>query len=1450
MKIRYFFIVIWMLVLVNPLIGEWSIGIYRGKTPFQLSNPTGLDNPVLSAANVTDRNASFVADPFIIRESNTWYLFMEVLSSGRGEIGYATSRDGYSWKYQQIILSESFHLSYPYVFNFNGQYYMIPETNEANSIRLYRALEFPTLWQFEGILVDGQPFVDSSIVYYENRWWLFTSTVSNRYLYLYSSDNLFGPYSEHPASPVVNNNPAFARPGGRVIFNNGHVYRYAQDNRDSYGKAVRAIEITELTLSRYAESLVGTPPVVEASGFGWNRDGMHQVDPIEISPGQWIAAVDGNGIPPILPPQFDQMPQSIIDSPTDNISIYAGDWITFAGTGTDVYGNLPFSYHWHFGDPSISDAIAEDPGPIQFNTPGVYNVQFTVINGSGQSDPTPATVAVTVLDPYIPQNIPQTSWSVRYVDSQELAGANGAAVNAIDGNRQTIWHTAWSSGSAPLPHEIQIDLGDVYEVSGFRYLPRQDGELNGRIGQYEFYVSMDGADWESVAAAGTFSNDATEKEIRFGARVGRYVRLRALTEANGGPWTSMAELNVLGIPYYVTGHRVSGMVTRSGAPLDGVVLIGLPGNPTTNALGVYSCTVADGFSGTATPSLVGNIFTPPIRTYTNVTSDQTSQDYTAILLTYSITGTVTRGGVGLQNVVMSGLPGSPATNASGVYTATVDYGFSGTATPTLAGNTFTPPSRTYSNVTSNQTGQDYTATLLTYTISGAVTRGGVGLQNVVMSDLPGSPATNASGIYTATVDYGFSGTATPTLAGNTFTPPSRTYSNATSNQTGQDYTATLLTYTITGTVTRGGAGLQNVVMSGLPGSPATNASGVYTATVDYGFSGTATPVLAGYTFVPPSRTYSSVTVNQIDQDYAASTVMLSISGTVAYNGSGLQDVVISGLPGSPATNASGVYTATINYGFSETVTPTLTNYTFTPPSRTYSNVTSNQTGQDYTAALVPPPVILLSRSTLKYGATSAFKTSDQKFIISNAGSHTLDWSITDNAAWLSCSPVSGTGENEITVSLDQTGLAPDTYNAAITVSSTSATISPQTVNVTLIVMPASMVANPAGSFDTPADGTTGITGAIPVTGWALDDIEVTRVEIKRDPAAADPPEARGEDGLVFIGDAVFVEDARPDVEQAYPSLPLNYRAGWGYMLLTYGLPDQGNGSYKLYAFAHDKDGHRIGLGNKTIQCDNANATKPFGTIDTPNQGGTISGTYTNFGWVLTPMPNEIPRDGSTIGVYIDGVYVNHPVYNQYRADIATSFPGFANSDRAVGLYDIDTTQYANRVHTIGWLVSDNVGNTDGIGSRFFTVFNAASPNSAAQVANTQGLRIALSPEEILRLPARSSSVQFRQGASSAERWQLGRMNREGTNAVQIREVDRVEIQLGQSGNIQGFMVVGKDLRPLPAGSTLDGRSGTFYWQPGPGFKGDYNFIFIGENADGKPIKTSLTVTIAAKSHAF
>ncbi|MEU7604647.1 discoidin domain-containing protein [Streptomyces sp. NPDC041003] len=150
----------------------------------------------------------------------------------------------------------------------------------------------------------------------------------------------------------------------------------------------------------------------------------------------------------------------------------------------------------------------------------------------------------------LPSSAPvdRSAWTLAHADSQETAAENGAAAGAFDGNPATLWHTAWSGPKpAALPHEIQIDLGARYALDGLGYLPRQDGGVNGRIGGYEVYVSDTTADWGPPVASGTFPDTAAAKTAALSPKTGRYLRLKALTEAGGrGPWTSAAEISLTG----------------------------------------------------------------------------------------------------------------------------------------------------------------------------------------------------------------------------------------------------------------------------------------------------------------------------------------------------------------------------------------------------------------------------------------------------------------------------------------------------------------------------------------------------------------------------------------------------------------------------------------------------------------------------------------------------------------------------------------------------------------------------------------------------------------------------------------------------------------------------------------------------------------------------------------
>ncbi len=499
---------------------------------------------------------------------------------------------------------------------------------------------------------------------------------------------------------------------------------------------------------------------------------------------------------------------------------------------------------------------------------------------------------------------------------------------------------------------------------------------------------------------------------------------------------------------------------------------------------------------------------------------------------------------------------------------------------------------------------------------------------------------------------------------------------------------------------------------------------------------------------------------------------------------------------------------------------------------------------------VPIPTMVISRERFNFTyIMGASPPPSQTLRIGNSGAGSLNWTATDDAEWLTCNPPSAMGNAVVTILIDPTGLAVGTYNATITISDLLATNSPQTIAVYLTVKNSTQDQLPFGSFDTPADNST-VMSSVPVTGWVLDDVGVESVKIYRDPLAG------GGKALVYIGDALFVEGARPDIENAYPDYPCNYKAGWGYMMLSNFLPDGGNGTFKLYAIARDSFGKEVTLGTKTIICDNANAVKPFGAIDTPTQGGTASGTkFINWGWALTPKPNSIPTDGSSINVYIDGVKVGNPEYNIYRADIANLFPDYANSGGAIGYFFLDTTQYADGVHTIQWTARDFAGNSDGIGSRYFTIQNTGESRTQAagnrvQHASSHWLP---APGSLSRIPVDlTGPIRVKTGFNKTIQPQKRSSLKEEITFIETRELEPLEIHFGEGVQVlTGCLVVnngqGTQTRALPIGSTLDRQRGIFYWSPGLAFAGNYVFDFvIKEGSAGKVKRKKLNIKIRPK----
>jgi len=270
---------------------RWSIGLYRGVALNSLAPHPEATNPVLAPEDVTDIDAWFVADPFLLQRDSGYVMFFEVMgrSDRKGRIGLARSQDGIAWSYVGIVLDAPHHLSYPYVFEWNGTVYLLPETAERGAVTLYAAGRFPDRWTSRHTLLHGR-YADPSIAFADGRWWLFVAQ-GNGTLELFSSTRLAGPYRAHPGSPVVLNDPCAARPAGRVFVMGDRLIRSAQVCDPIYGTGVSLFEITVLTPTRYEERPLGQ--ILGATGCSWNAAGMHHLDAVRLDDGSFLATVDG-----------------------------------------------------------------------------------------------------------------------------------------------------------------------------------------------------------------------------------------------------------------------------------------------------------------------------------------------------------------------------------------------------------------------------------------------------------------------------------------------------------------------------------------------------------------------------------------------------------------------------------------------------------------------------------------------------------------------------------------------------------------------------------------------------------------------------------------------------------------------------------------------------------------------------------------------------------------------------------------------------------------------------------------------------------------------------------------------------------------------------------------------------------------------------------------------------
>jgi len=203
----------------------------------------------------------FWADPHVFFRDDIYYIFIEeyLYKTKKAHISLIEMQQSGKYSDPVKVLEEPFHLSYPHVFTYNGIVYMIPETRRAKSINLYQCTGFPAEWKHQATLIDSVDAVDSTILFHKNKWWLFTNiaepqgTSQHNELYLFYSDNLLShTWKSHPMNPVISDVKR-ARPAGKIIEQNGILYRPSQCCIPRYGYGLKINEIVVLTENDYSE---------------------------------------------------------------------------------------------------------------------------------------------------------------------------------------------------------------------------------------------------------------------------------------------------------------------------------------------------------------------------------------------------------------------------------------------------------------------------------------------------------------------------------------------------------------------------------------------------------------------------------------------------------------------------------------------------------------------------------------------------------------------------------------------------------------------------------------------------------------------------------------------------------------------------------------------------------------------------------------------------------------------------------------------------------------------------------------------------------------------------------------------------------------------------------------------------------------------------------------------
>lgn len=271
--------------------GGWSIGYGSSKVYPKTMQVDQKAIYTIEALKAENDSTVFLADPFFLKEKDTFYLFFEhKKTKSNADIGLLTSTDGKNYVYRGTVLSQGFHLSYPQVFKYKNEFYMVPESKQANAVLLYKAYRFPFDWRVCDTLLHNIRLKDPSI-YVSDSLNIMMASDDKLNLYLYEADSLFGKWKLHKKPIALMGTEA--RAGGRFFADAKGLILPVQNCTNGYGYGLSLYRLCfnndNYTMKREVPFfLKGQINIKEFSA------GMHQLDIQQLGPNQFYYVYDGN----------------------------------------------------------------------------------------------------------------------------------------------------------------------------------------------------------------------------------------------------------------------------------------------------------------------------------------------------------------------------------------------------------------------------------------------------------------------------------------------------------------------------------------------------------------------------------------------------------------------------------------------------------------------------------------------------------------------------------------------------------------------------------------------------------------------------------------------------------------------------------------------------------------------------------------------------------------------------------------------------------------------------------------------------------------------------------------------------------------------------------------------------------------------------------------------------